>query len=159
MNTRYFFVHGLLVCLVSVLLITAQDTLFANDESAVPPPKGEHCVEPTEVMRKKHFEFILHQRDETVLHGIRTKKYSFKGCIDCHITPDENGEYARYSEPDKHFCAHCHEYAAVDIDCFECHADRPEKAIRATIKDRLTSQQNIRSPKDIDVELLANTNL
>ena len=29
----------------------------------------------------------------------------------------------RYPDPD-HFCAGCHLYASVKIDCFECHADR-----------------------------------
>jgi hypothetical protein len=29
----------------------------------------------------------------------------------------------RYEDP-QHFCAECHAYASVKIDCFECHADR-----------------------------------
>jgi len=94
----------------------------------IPEPKGEQCVEPTEVMRKEHFKFIMHQRDETVHEGIRTTKHSLKGCIDCHVRPNEAGEYPRVTS-DEHFCQTCHAYAALTIDCFQCHADRPQEAI------------------------------
>ena len=36
--------------------------------------------------------FILHQRDETVHRGIRTTKYSLRGCIDCHAERNDAGE-------------------------------------------------------------------
>ncbi len=109
-----------------------------HDHRHVPPPKGNYndetlCVEPVEIMRRRHFDFILDHRDRTVIQGIRTKQYSLIGCIDCHITPDEQGKYARYSE-DTHFCASCHQFAAVTIDCFQCHADRPKEAIRKAVK-------------------------
>ena len=112
--------------------------LFANglvaDNSKVPPPKGEQCVEDTKYMRSHHFETVLHQRDKTVLQGIRTTKHSLKNCIDCHVTPNAKGEYARYANKEEHFCATCHSYAAVKIDCFECHADRPEIAVRQALQ-------------------------
>jgi hypothetical protein len=72
--------------------------------------------------------FILHQRDETMYDGIRTSKYSLAECIDCHVQPDENGNIASI-ESEQHFCNTCHEYSGVTIDCFECHADRPQKFI------------------------------
>ena len=115
--------------------------------SKIPPPKGEQCVEPTEEMRRNHFEYILHQRDATVIDGIRTEKHSLVGCIDCHITPNEQGQYARYGE-EEHFCASCHIYTSVSIDCFACHADRPEQAIRESIKN-ISAQ----SPTTINPEL------
>lgn len=107
---------------------------FAGSPENIPPPKGKYsedtvCVEPVEIMRRQHFEYILDHRDKTVVEGIRTKKYSLIGCIDCHITPNAQGEYARYSE-ETHFCASCHQFTAVTIDCFQCHADRPEEAMR-----------------------------
>ena len=37
----------------------------------VPMGRGAQCVEPIEIMRRDHFEFIKHQRDQTVYHGIR----------------------------------------------------------------------------------------
>jgi hypothetical protein len=91
----------------------------------VPNAKAEQCVEPTEDMRRNHMEFILHQRDETMHRGIRTKKHSLKECINCHVNPDSDGTYPRVSS-EKHFCASCHSYASVKIDCFECHSDVPE---------------------------------
>lgn len=86
--------------------------------------QGEMCVEPTDIMRRDHMEFILHQRDATVHQGIRTSRHSFKGCIDCHSANDEQGALIRHDD-ERHFCAGCHQFAAVRIDCFECHTDRP----------------------------------
>ena len=91
----------------------------------IPKAKGQECVEPTDVMRKDHMKFMLHQRDETMQRGIRTTKHSLKECIECHNAPDENGKVANVDTPD-HFCSSCHTYSAVKIDCFECHADKPE---------------------------------
>jgi len=99
----------------------------AAESPLVPTPKkgrGDVCVEATDVMRRNHMEFILHQRDDTVHRGIRSSKHSFVGCIDCHRVQKTDGQLARFDEP-QHFCSGCHAYAAVKIDCFECHADRP----------------------------------
>jgi predicted CXXCH cytochrome family protein len=74
-------------------------------------------------------KFLLHQRDATVLEGDRDSKYSLVGCMDCH-NPAETAETSvRYPEPE-HFCAGCHLYASVQIDCFECHADRSLKQVQ-----------------------------
>lgn len=113
----------------------------------IPPPKGVYsedtlCVEPVEIMRRQHFEYILDHRDRTVVEGIRTKQYSLIGCIDCHITPDAQGVYARYSQ-ETHFCASCHQFAAVNIDCFQCHADRPAAAIRKAQEPDVKAQQSM----------------
>ncbi len=94
-----------------------------------PEGEGVKCVEPEEVMRRDHMKFILHQRDETMHRGIRTSKYSLAECIDCHVQPDENGNIASV-DTEEHFCNSCHEYAGVTIDCFECHADKPQKYIK-----------------------------
>ena len=101
----------------------------------VPTPKGENCVEETSYMRKNHMDLLLHKRDETMRKGIRTEKYSLDGCIDCHATPAEDGKTARISDEDsKHFCSTCHVAAAVKLDCFECHADRPISSFKKTEK-------------------------
>src|SRR5690242_13149520 len=92
---------------------------------AVPKAKGDHCVEPTEVMRRNHMQYILHQRLDTVHEGIRGTKYSLKGCIDCHVTARADRTYPTHDSKD-HFCNACHAYAAVKIDCFECHSDHPQ---------------------------------
>ena len=113
----------------------------------IPPPTGvssedTQCVEPVEVMRRQHFEYILDHRDMTVIEGIRTKQYSLTGCIDCHITPNAQGAYARYSQ-ETHFCASCHQFTAVNIDCFQCHADRPEAAIGKAQEPDVEAQQSM----------------
>ena len=85
------------------------------------------CVEPVTEMRKNHMKFILHQRDDTMYNGIRTSKYALAECINCHVAPDQNGNYASYDQ-EEHFCNACHTYTAVNIDCFGCHRDTPEEA-------------------------------
>lgn len=82
------------------------------------------CVEPTDVMRKKHFEFLLHQRDETLRKGVRTRQHSFEECINCHVPPADSGKVVRVTSKE-HFCNSCHTYAGVTIDCFDCHRDTP----------------------------------
>ncbi len=82
------------------------------------------CVEPTDVMRKKHFEFLYHQRDLTVIDGIRTKQHSLANCIDCHVSYDSNG-IAIPINSEGQFCYTCHIETATKIDCFTCHATIP----------------------------------
>lgn len=115
--------------LLMVMLIASP--LMANAGSLLPEiPKakpGTSCVEDPELMRTNHYDFILHQRNETMHKGIRTSKHSLKACINCHVTKDDNGEYPSISTK-KHFCNSCHTYAAVSIDCFQCHATKPDPA-------------------------------
>ncbi len=90
----------------------------------VPTPKGEKCVAPIADMRANHMDYLKHKRNETMRRGIRTEKNSLVECINCHVTPGEDGKVARIND-EKHFCASCHRSASVTLDCFECHADRP----------------------------------
>ena len=138
---KKYFVYLLLVITI-VFCVIGISIVFANEPSDIPPPKKNYneetlCVEPVEIMRKQHFEFVLEHRDDAVIDGIRTKKHSLTECIECHITANAQGEYARYSQ-DTHFCASCHQFAAVTIDCFQCHADRPEEAIRKAMNPNRT---------------------
>ncbi|MGF1643151.1 MAG: hypothetical protein ACFCUJ_05865 [Thiotrichales bacterium] len=91
----------------------------------IPAAKGDKCVEPTADIRKNHMKYLLHQRDATMHLGVRTKSHSLKGCIDCHVQPDAQGQYPAFGAPE-HFCSACHNYAAVSIDCFQCHAHKPD---------------------------------
>ena len=95
--------------------------------------KAEQCVESEEIMRRDHMEFIKHQRDETMRDGVRTGKYSLKGCIDCHAINGDDGKPVTVSNP-KHFCAGCHRAAAVKLDCFECHRSTPDEAATLELK-------------------------
>jgi hypothetical protein len=97
--------------------------------SRVPTPvieagKGEHCVADTDFMRRNHMKLLLHQRDDTMHRGVRTQRFSLNGCIECHASR-KTGSVVGSSE---NFCQSCHSYAAVKIDCFECHASKPAKA-------------------------------
>jgi predicted CXXCH cytochrome family protein len=99
----------------------------AGDVDWLPKPahgKGAHCVAPTDWMRRYHMTALMHHRDETVHEGIRTKRFDLTGCIDCHAVKGADGKPVTFASS-KHFCRTCHDYAAVQIDCFECHASRP----------------------------------
>lgn len=84
----------------------------------------QECVQPEAEMRRNHMKYILHQRDETMHEGVRTRQYSLEECVNCHASKDESGDYLPVNGPDQ-FCSSCHSYAAVNIDCFQCHATRP----------------------------------
>ena len=90
-----------------------------------PVGRGDKCVEPTEVMRRDHFRFLRHQRDDTVHRGIRTSKHSLIGCVECHAVRDSGGSYFPVDAKGQ-FCSSCHQYSAVKIDCFACHAAVPD---------------------------------
>ncbi len=119
----------LIVLLIIAVLVGVAAVATARAAGDVPLPatpkafKGEQCVEPVGKMRRLHMEYLLHQRDETLRQGIRGKKYSLRACIECHAVPEKPGAVERSVEP---FCASCHKYAAVRIDCFECHTAKAE---------------------------------
>ncbi len=107
----------------------------AAEASAVPYPvitrgKGESCVVETDFMRRNHMNLLVHQRDETMRRGIRTTRFSLKECVACHAVPGPDGTPVGADDP-RFFCTSCHEYTAVRIDCFECHASRPEAPAQA----------------------------
>jgi hypothetical protein len=110
--------------MLAVAAVLAADTSGAKPAlgPTVKTYKGEKCVEPTAEMRRNHMKYILHQRDETMHKGIRTTKYSFKNCVDCHADPKTNSVLGKDG-----FCESCHVYASVSIDCFTCHSSAPEK--------------------------------
>jgi len=84
--------------------------------------KGDKCVEDEDFMKRNHMKLLMHQRDETVHKGVRTKKYSLQNCIDCHASSKNNSVLGS----NENFCQGCHNYVAVKIDCFECHASKPK---------------------------------
>ena len=99
----------------------------APPASRVPRPsvdagQGEKCVADTGFMRRNHMKLLLHQRDETVHEGVRPRNTSLEGCIACHASKTTGSVIGS----DRNFCQGCHSYAAVKLDCFECHASRPQ---------------------------------
>ena len=118
--------RGAFLCSLFMALSMAAVVASADvPKPKIPKGKGERCVEDTTVMRKNHMEFLLHQRDETVHEGIRTKKHSLKECLNCHAVQDESNLPVGIDDK-RHFCNSCHAYAAVNIDCFECHQSKPD---------------------------------
>lgn len=89
--------------------------------------KDQKCVAPTDEIRRMHGTLLKHKRNETMHEGIRTPKNSLVECISCHVTPKEDGRYVGVHEDPQHFCRACHAYAAVQPDCFQCHASTPEE--------------------------------
>lgn len=70
-------------------------------------------------------EVIRHQRDSTVYGGIRSTKHSLAGCVTCHVGYDADHKPVAINDAGQ-FCAACHSYAAVTLNCFDCHATIPE---------------------------------
>jgi hypothetical protein len=106
-------------------LVMAGDRLYSPPDLPKPKDGVVQCVEPKDTMRRDHMRMIEHQRDDTMYRGIRTSKYSLVECINCHVQADATGNYP-HAGTRQHFCTHCHEYAAVKIDCFQCHASQHE---------------------------------
>ena len=113
-----------------ILILIITPTTFSHDgqtHKLVGKSKADlldSCVEPTDVMRKKHFEFLYHQRDLTVIDGVRTTKHSLANCIDCHVSRDDQGNFLPINDEGQ-FCHTCHIETATNIDCFSCHASVP----------------------------------
>ena len=110
---------------VAVLTVVLTVAGFADAEEkrvrrvAVPVVKierGEACVASTEEMRRDHMNRLLHQRDRTLRQGVRESRFSLKNCVDCHAGRDTGSVLGEDG-----FCSSCHSYAAVSMDCFECH--------------------------------------
>ena len=126
--------------LLTTAVVRAGDVATAVE--AAPPPagrtpmpvpargKGDKCVAPTDWMRRNHMTMLMHQRDTTVHQGDRTGRFSLKACIECHAVQGADGKAVTVADP-RHFCLSCHDYAAVSIDCFECHASRPQEPGKA----------------------------
>ena len=112
--------------LVAATVAVAADAAGSAGRAPLPAParaaKGAQCVAPGEDMRRNHMNYLTPERDETVHKGIRGRKHSLKACVECHAVPDKAAAGARTIEP---FCSECHRYAAVRMDCFQCHTGSP----------------------------------
>lgn len=111
----------------------------------------ENCVEDTELMRRQHFELIQHQRDVTVYGGIRSTKHSLSVCVSCHVVHQSDGEPVPIHDEGQ-FCEACHAYAAVDMNCFDCHATVPvgEAWNRAQSAAHIAEQRAVLAQADDD---------
>jgi hypothetical protein len=120
---------------MSLLLLFNAGLALAEDLVAVVGPlgpkldigKGGQCVEDPKFMRSNHFKLILHQRVATVRKGIRGSKYELTNCVECHASKANHSVLGT----NQNFCQGCHAYAAVKIDCFECHSSKPREYMKA----------------------------
>lgn len=146
-NSRSHIWRAVAVGLVLVLSLFA--SVHSADTSSAAKPglgplvekaRGGQCVEDPAFMRRNHMKLLKHQRDDTVHGGIRTGKYSLKECVTCHASQSNQSVNAEAGN----FCQSCHVYAAVKIDCFECHASKPDlKPGLASVSPKSTANQGL----------------
>lgn len=110
------------LALVAMLAIPA-GVMAGADKPAIVKAQSGPCIAPPEVMRREHPDMLKHQRVKTVHEGLVEQKVSLEKCVACHASK-QTGSVAASSQD---FCESCHAYAGVRLDCFECHASRPEK--------------------------------
>lgn len=106
----------MLVGLAAILLLAP---VFATAGAPKPNVKIENpgqCIAPTAEMRVNHMKMLNHTRDRTLRQGIRGEKASLNGCIDCHASKTTGSVLGKDG-----FCQECHAYAAVKLDCWDCH--------------------------------------
>lgn len=110
-----------LVCSAALFTCGTQTAVASSGVPKADYAKANHerCLEDNSVMVRKHPDYLKHQRDETMHHGIRTSKYSLKKCMDCHAEKDATGKSTGKTD-----CDTCHAYAAVKLDCWDCHAKK-----------------------------------
>jgi hypothetical protein len=117
--------------LAVVVVLVSAGVVHADDERggrvAMPTIRiddaGGKCVAPAADMRRNHMQMLFHQRDRTLRHGIREPRASLKGCVECHADARSGSVLGADG-----FCASCHSYASVKIDCFDCHSALRQKA-------------------------------
>jgi hypothetical protein len=95
-----------------------------GDAPVIRIERGGACVAPVAEMRRDHMKMLFHQRDRTLRQGLRETRFSLKGCVECHAGQKTGSVLGKEG-----FCASCHEYAAVKIDCFECHTPLRQKRV------------------------------
>ena len=110
-----------------VLVFGQFGNVSAGERVVIPKiPKALAAAEKghAELMRRNHMDLMIHKRDQTVHEGIRSENYSLKACISCHAVLGEDKKPVSVAST-KHFCRTCHDYAAVKVDCFQCHTSKP----------------------------------
>jgi hypothetical protein len=121
------------IALLAALWLGAAASAAPGGPPQLDPARSGPCVQDPKPMRRTHMELLRHDRDATVRRGIRDRPESLAGCVDCHASRDDG----RVLGSDRHFCQGCHAYAAVRIDCFDCHASRARDAAARTASARV----------------------
>jgi len=121
--------------IIFVALVTAPFFLSGKKATAKPDPKVDtpeilklpvserKCVESKEFMTAEHMKLLLEWRDWVVRDGdgvyinAEGKRFDMSlqnTCMKCHSSK-------------KKFCDECHNYAAVNPYCWDCHIAPKEK--------------------------------
>ncbi len=133
--TRLFASLLVLIALTTGAAMAGEDTrssLYPN----VPKAVGDPHPEGNDFMRINHMSLMKHDRDDTVLLGNRDIKYSLKECVACHVVAGPDA-LPISAEDDQHFCKSCHVFAAVKIDCFQCHNSKPDPQVQIGLLGRV----------------------
>ena len=130
MYNKGLIISGLIIF---VLLVTFPIWFNGLDAGPLPkpelPPGGEkQCVAPVAEMRDSHMQLLNEWRDDVLRNSDRVavtvggKEYR-KGlqtaCMQCHSNKEK-------------FCDSCHDYAAVQPTCWDCHLTPVEAAKKET---------------------------
>ncbi len=84
------------------------------------PADAKQCIESKSFMRSRHMELLNEWRNAVVRNGDHVyvatdgQRYEMKltgTCLGCHKDPGK-------------FCIKCHEYAGVDVFCWDCHQQK-----------------------------------
>lgn len=119
LSRRFLVACGLLAVLGGLAYAATRGGSEPGQEPVFDAPRGERCLADAATMRREHMRHLHHQRDLAVREGQREPGRGFQDCIECHA-----GEKTGTVLGETGFCASCHRYAAVQIDCFECHSPR-----------------------------------
>lgn len=121
MNDRLKIIIGLalFVVLVTFPIWRAFGSAMPAPPDLAKPVRGTQCVEGTEWMKANHQQLLNQWRDTVVRQGrreyvstdgTRHQMSLSKTCMDCH-------------EDRQTFCNRCHNYADVQLTCWNCHLD------------------------------------
>lgn len=114
--------------LVGTLVLAVSIALAADGRVPKPVLKIENpgqCIAPADEMRRNHMNMLKHQRNQTVHEGVRGAKASLNACIECHASKQSGSVLGS----DESFCQGCHAFAAVKLDCWDCH--QPKTGFKA----------------------------
>jgi hypothetical protein len=105
-----------LVGFAAVMLLAPAFSIAGASKPAIKIENPGQCIAPAEEMRRNHMDMLKHQRDRTLRQGIRGEKASLNECISCHAGKTTGTVLGKDG-----FCQECHSYAAVKLDCWDCH--------------------------------------
>jgi len=109
----------------------------------IPKATGKPHPQGNLWMRVNHMRFLKHDRTLTVHQGDRNIGFSIKACVECHQVKGADGQPVSIKD-DTHFCRVCHDFAAVKIDCFECHNSKPaEPGKQALLQPKIPNSNEI----------------